>query len=44
MNFIFNLNAFSWKAMQRTADRSDASIHFMKTHSLQFMLASASGR
>jgi hypothetical protein len=23
MNFIFNLNAFSWKAMQRTAPRSD---------------------
>ncbi len=20
MNFIFNLNAFSWKALQRTAD------------------------
>jgi hypothetical protein len=22
MNFIFNLNAFSWKAMQRTASRA----------------------
>jgi hypothetical protein len=23
MNFIFNLNAFSWKAMQRAARRDD---------------------
>jgi hypothetical protein len=27
MNFIFNLNAFSWKAMQRTANHLMPSFH-----------------
>jgi len=43
MNFIFNLNAFSWKAMQRTASRSDTSLYIMKTQLLQATLANASG-
>jgi len=43
MNFILNLNAFSWKAMQPTAGRFDASLYFMKTHPLQSTLAFAIG-
>jgi hypothetical protein len=43
MNFIFNLNAFSWKAMQPTAGRRTASLSLMKTRPLQFTLALASG-
>jgi hypothetical protein len=43
MNFIFSLDAFSWKTMQPTAGRSDASLHFMNTRLLQSTLALASG-
>jgi hypothetical protein len=43
MNFIFNLNAFSWKAMKPTAGRSEVRSQFMKTRLSQATLALASG-
>jgi hypothetical protein len=40
INFIFNLNAFSWKAMKPLAVRRTASLSMINTHSFQAALGS----
>jgi hypothetical protein len=43
MNFIFNLNAFSWKTMELTATRRVSTFQMIKTVSVEAELAVGSG-
>ena len=42
MNFIFNLNAFSWKTMQLTATRHVTATSITKTLTLRLTLVAGS--